>query len=413
MFSPHYRICYIGFLFDFAIMIAMIATPFFVYQQLGGGVAMSGAFGASQAAVYLLTCLIASRFVSKAKNGLYFALVGVAVFTTFFCGMSFFRNPWLCGTLAALAFGSLALAWPAFHSWVGAEPDPIKRTRRLGWFNVAWSFGFAMSPLLAGPLVDLDYRFAFLAVFGIDIVVFLMILSMPHESTHFEALTEETLQARVDHDRESEGHLYYAWFATMVINALIGISRNVYPKHVANLVETGELRLFFESQPYSFIVEAAATKYSWLAAGSALATALAFLLLGKTNRWRHNFNALMLIQVAAAVAFWSLGSTHSLAVMMLGFIVLGLNLGMAFFASVYYSIADPQKKHARASINEGMVGLGGFMGSMLFGQLVGRYGVALPFHYAPIVLLLAIILQWLLLHYGRKRAALRYAPTSS
>lgn len=384
-------------------MTALVAIPFFVYNQLGGEEAMSGAFGAGQMGAYALSCMVAARMVHRARNGIHWAMKALVVFALVLCAMPLFRVPWLCGLMVAAAFSCQAFVWPALHSWVGAEPDPARRTRHMGWFNLSWSFGFALSPLYTGPLVDIDYRLSFVALFVLCAAGFLLLWSLPHERDYFGVVTAEQLDARADHDRLSEIHLYYAWFATFLANVLAGITRMVYPKRVKDLVADEALRLFWEDAPLEFLTSGAATKYSWLAAGLALATSLSFLAFGKWKFWRHSFAFLMGMELAAGLAFWFLGHTTSLFVMMLAFVIVGAMLGAAFFASVYYSLSNPDLKHRRATINEAAVGLGGFLGSIVFGQLVARYGVAHPYHAMPLVILACVVVQWLLLRHGAAR----------
>ncbi len=408
MFRPYVRICLAAFVTDFAVMVGMTATPFFVYNQLGGGATMSGVIGALQAIAYALTCLVSAGFVSRAKNGLSWALGGLALYTVLYCLMPFFRSPIVCGAVAMLACTALAMVWPALHSWVGAEPDTEVRSRNMGWFNISWSFGFAVGPLIAGPFYDLDYRLPFVLLFIMGCVAFALVRSMPHERTHFADATEEMLLARADHDRLSEVYLLCGWCAVLVANALAGVTRSIYPKRVDDLVASGELRLLFESVPAEFLAGAPATKYSWLAFMLALATAVTFLVMGRTTGWRHRFQILLWIQVASAGAFWVLARTQSLIVMMGCFAVVGIYLGVAFFSSVYYSLGNPRLKHRRAAINEAAVGTGGFSGSLIVGYLAGQYGLAIPFAYTPVFVGMAIVLQIVLIHYGKQRMARLY-----
>jgi len=85
------------------------------------------------------------------------------------------------------------------------------------------------------------------------------------------------------------------------------------------------------------------------------------------------------------------------------FMVIGANLGAAFFSSSFYGMADPARKHGRAAINEGIVGLGGFSGSMGFAWLAERYGIAAPFHWAPLLVGVLLLVQWLLIRRGQHR----------
>ena len=274
MFRAHQRICLTAFLVDFSVMAGLVATPFFVVNQLGGGPGMAGLFGTAQAAAYAAACLVSSRFVSRVKNGLNCATIGLVSFTLLYTAMPWFRTPWICCLVSATGIGSLALVWPALHSWIGAEPDPVQRARHMGWFNISWSFGFAISPLLAGPLYDVDYRLPFVMLFGLCMVILALVRSLPHETEYFGAASAEFLAERDEHDRASEACLYAAWGATLAANLLAGVSRSVFPTRVQELVESGRLRLLFEAEPAAFLSGVPATTYSWLAFGMAFATAL-------------------------------------------------------------------------------------------------------------------------------------------
>lgn len=401
-FSPFLRICLGAFLVDFAVMISITVMPFYVYRQIGGGAAMSGTIGSFQAAFYALASFGSAWIVSRAKNGMAFAFIGAASFGVFFCLFPMTRNPYLCGLFATIAMSSLALVWPALHAWVGAEPDVQRRGIQMSWFNLSWSFGFSLSPLLAGPLFDWDYRLPFVVLAVTCTACALLLRSIPHEKDHYPQASEEQLAARADHDQASEVHLYAAWWATFVGSVLATATRNVYPKRVDELIASHELRFLFEDVPASILTVNAATKYSWLAFALGVTSVLSFIVLGRTKRWHHNIALVLALETLAAGAFWILGSTHSLVVMALCFVVTGAFAGTTFFQGVFYSMADPAHKHRRAAINEGAIGVGGFVGSIGLGYLAGRYGIAMPLHYTPVFIAVMMAIQVALLKYRRE-----------
>ena len=412
MRSPHIRMCLAAFFMDGAVITGLLAIPFFIYNQLHGDVAMSGAIVAAHAAAYALMCAVASGLVERAGNVLHWALVGGVIFVVSLCMVPWLRSPWLVGACVAVGYGAQALVWPALHAWVGAEPAPKLRARRMGWFNLSWSGGFAVMPLLAGPLYDLDYRLPFVMLGIVGTCALLLIASLPHERDCFPALTDDMRASRALHDGESEVFLYAAWFATFTGNVLVGVTRAVFPKRVEELVTSGDLRLLFEAEPWLHLSGAEATAYSWLAFLLSLATAGTFVALSRTTAWQHRTGLLFGVQVASAAAFFVLGFTNSLVVMLLAFAVVGGGLGVVFFSSTYYSVADPSHKHRRATINEGAVGVGVFLGSMVFGQLAASYGILLPLRWSPVFVGVAIAAQWLLLHRSRTRR-LRVAATTT
>ena len=403
MFKPHIRIYLSAFLIDLAVMATMVVLPFFIFHQLNGNEATSGMVGGAQAAVYAIVCLFSASFVTKAKNGLSWAVFGVAFYMVASCAMPFFRNIWICGALVSIAMSGMALVWPALHSWVGAEPDVVVRAKRMGWFNISWSFGFAVSPLLAGPLYDIDYRLPFVLLFAVCAVALVLLRSMPHEKAYFGVASQEDREARAEHDRASERLLYASWTATLVANALIGVTRTVYPKRVDDLVASGQLRLLFEDAPAAILASDAATKYSWLAFALSLTTALVFLVMGNTRGWHHRFGYIAVLQLLSGGAFWVLGTTRSLVVMILAFIVVGALTGVTFFSSVFYSMADPALKHRRAAINEFVVGAGGVVGSFSVGYLAKLYGMTIPLQFTLLFVVAAVALQFLMIRIGARR----------
>lgn len=402
MIAPRYRICLAAHLLSIANITAILSTPFFIYERLGGGFAMSGGFGAAQTALYATLCLISSRLVSRFPNGIHVASVGVVVFATCFAAMPWFESPAACGVLATLGIGAMAFVWPALHSWIGGERNPAIRSRLMSWFNLSWSSGAAIGPLFAGPMFDVDYRVPFAALAVLCLLILFILLSLPHERSYFARSRGDASPEQQAHDSAGETYLFAALGATLVANMLVGVARSVFPKRIENLVKAGELRFLWESDVSSLLSSAPATKYSWLAFVLAGTTALTFFVLGRTSRWRYTLRWLFGAQVAAAISFFVLGQTHSLVVMAMCMAVSGATLGIAFFSSVYYCMCNPVKKHGRAALNEAMVGIGGLVGSSLFGYFASARGFSTPFTWTPVLVAGAMAVQWVLLLWGRR-----------
>ena len=397
MFLPHHRIYYAGFILDFAVAMAIIGMPYFVFRQLGGSVVMSGVFGAAGAACYAGCCVVMTRFVSSPKNSLHWALGGTLFFLLMLFIMVLSREPIICGVCYGLSYVGLAAVWPALQGWIGASPSPEIRAYHLGWFNVAWSSGMAVGPLLAGPLIDFDFNLFAIAVGLFTILGFGLIWSLPHEKDYFPKVTVEQLEARAEHDQASERHLIIAWIATLLTNILVGVSRSIFPKRVNELISTGNLGVFFTPSPALIAGGNEATIYSWTAFCLCAGTAITFYLMGHSRAWKHNFLWLAGMQLAAAMAFWLLGYTSSLSLLCLASAIIGTALGFTFFASINYSVVNPEKKHKRATINEAMVGLGGCLGSIVFGYLVAEYGFQFSFCWIPVLVVILVLFEgWIL-----------------
>lgn len=394
MLKPLYRICLASFLLDFTVMIAFVATPFFVFNQLGGEAFMSGVFSALYMGVYALSSLVSSKVVNLAKNSLGWASGGSSVFIIGMCLMPVFRSPVLCASLSCFAFAGLAFTWPALQSWAGAHPDPKKRTRDIAVFNLSWSLGLTVSPLVSGPLYDHAYWLPFAVLFVAGVIVLALIQSMPSQTEYYGPLVQDDSESSIERCHAGERFLPAAMAAVLSANLSAGAARAVFSRRVDELVAAGGLKLFFEASPPSCLTSFPASKFSWLVFVMSLCTALAFLIMGRYGFWKYKLSWLLWPQVALGIALVVLGFTHSLAVMALCFAVLGLNTGVAFFSALFYCMSNPDKKHARAAINEGMLGIGGFAGSLGAGWLGGQFGTVFPFRWSFAVMAAVILIQY-------------------
>jgi MFS family permease len=392
-----------AFLLDFSVAVGLTAMPFFIVERIHGGAALSGSVGAIQMGLYAVGCLVSSRFVSSARNGLYWALGGVGFFALLFSSTWWAHDSVTCVLLSTLPFIGLALAWPAMQSWLGQEPDLDVRARHLAGFNMATAFGFTLSPLVTGPLYDADFRLPFFLLLALCVGVVALILSLMTGRTH--AAAEEEASEGVASESFSRGLLYASWAATFTANGLFAAVRSVYPVRVEALVREGSLNLIGSYRPAAFDAVGAATAYSWLAFLLSLCTVLCFAVLGRTKAWQGRYWVLGAGQLAAGTAFVVLGYAHSLVAMAACFAVLGANCGLCFFASLYYSLAEAEGRHRRAAVNEGLLGAGGFAGGIGLGYATEWFGITAALQWGICVVLLAVAVQYFLLHGVRYKVA--------
>lgn len=397
------RMCLAAFLLDFSVMIGITVTPFFVFHQLGRGEAASGVFGGTQLLVYAATCLASSRFLVSPTNTLRLAVPGVVAFAAIYGVVPLFRAPALCLGLAAAAMAAVGLVWPALQAWLGGEPDPDRRAHHIARFNIATGFGFAISPLVTGPLYDFDYRLPFVLLGGFGAVIVLLLLSLSRDAADPGS---RDCSAQRETDEGAELYLHASWVATTTAHMLVAVTWFVFPKRLELLLATEQLYILGDvSFPGALMMPA--TQYSWLAFTLSFTTAITFVVAARSRHWRYNLKLTFAIQVAAGTALLTLASTRSLPIMLFCFVVVGANQGLTFFSSMYYSVANSRLRHQRAAINEAAVGIGSFLGGTGSGIAVMYFGHRLTFEAIPVIVASTLILQWNLVMWRRKRFAIR------
>ncbi|MCF6285581.1 MAG: MFS transporter [Candidatus Hydrogenedentes bacterium] len=399
-----FRICLAAFLLDGALMVVLTAMPFYLYDHLDSSVAVPANIGAAQSLLYALVCLGISRWLNRIKHSLRWAASGAFYYCAGSGAAILIPNVWGFAIASTLAIMGMSIVWPSLYGWLGADPDPHRRALVLSRFNVSWSSGLAVGPLVGGFLYDWEPLAPFGAAFLIGGVCFGLLWGLPQEEEYYPARAQESEPEWDSHAQQSEHFLVAAWIANSVGWGLVGITRLVFTKRVDDLVSSNELRLFAESDPATFLTENPASIYAIIAFLLAGPSAVVFGFMGLTHRWHHRFRYIAGLQIAAAGAFWILGNTNSLVVMGAAFMIIGALSGAAFFSSSYYSVANFARRRQRASVNEFFVGVGSFVGPLAVGYLAMRYGVSTPFLYIPIAIGVGLAVQFYLIH-GRKEAA--------
>lgn len=399
MFPPHRRHYLAAFTADVAVASAFHVAPFFIFDHLGGGAGMSGLIGGLQAGCYAAILLLSARFVSRMRDGMGIAVFGAGGFLLFWLAAPWVKSPWVFGACTVIGITTMALFWAAMQSYLGNEPDPKVRGRRIAWYNISWCLGLAVGPLMAAPLYNQHYLLPFALIAVATAITIALVISLPRQPAAVPI--DEADAGAVADARASRVHLYYAWAANATGSLLIGVMRTVFPKRVEELAGADALAWFLESPGHIGI--AAVTLFAWISMVLYLVRTVISLAMGSSQFWQYRFWFLAALQMAGAAAFFGLGTTQSITVMFACCCVVGTTGAATFFASLSYSIADPARKHGNASIHESMVGVGALVGSLSFGWLAERYYTAWPFLYTPWLIAALIAFQYALFVQARHR----------
>jgi MFS family permease len=255
--------------------------------------------------------------------------------------------------------------------------------------------GLAVGPLIGGALYEVDYRLPFVTVFLMSAAAAVVLWPVPPETPHEPE--PDTPEVPRDERHALERLIHSAWVANGLGWALVGVTRSVFPKQLDTLVAEGSLRVLWEAQAPALLTYGPAQLSGFLAFMLSFSSCAMYLVMGRTHWWHGRAGLLFGLQVAAAAALAILGTTHSYALMAVCFAIIGVNCGVCFFAASFYCTANPVLKHRRLAVNEGVVGMGGFLAPFAFGWLADHYGFGAAFRYAPGLVAVLLMLQVALL----------------
>lgn len=351
------------------------ASPIVLGAVLGAGTALS----------YALACQATGRLVVRWGPKPVFVL-GCLGMGTLFGSLALPRSLWIVVPQSIVAGASMSLYWPALMAWISHGRTSDELGTILPQFNFTWGSAAIAGPVIGGLLIDRAPPLAFMVTGCVMAAPLLALATAPN--VHPSDLPPRP-------EGEDGGGTTYFWILGLAANFLnfflLGLTRNLFPKLGLALDFTPTLVgvLFF------FI---------------SLCQMLTFAVLRASDFWRFRMWPTLgtqLLAVGAMLVIWRADSPLAFAA---AFGLIGLNGGISYNASLYYSLHAGQGGRG-SSIHETTLATGSMLGPLV-GGVLGQIGVGVealraPYLCAAAVLVAAIVAQlaWL-----RPRLVLQRPP---
>ena len=348
----------------------MLGIIFFARETFGATPTQIGVLSATWAVSYAFGCLflrplsqrMLPRYSMLAANSLLFgALTWMAM------------APSLWHLYAAYAAGGAALAffWPASAGWISTNVEGKALGRSIGWFNVAWSFGSMLGPLLTGWLSTLDPALPIRVAAIVYLVNAAMILggiitlSRLGEDDEAHRLAREP----VNGDERGTPLRFPGWVGVFAGFFGAAVIFTIFP-----LSARQDLGL-------------SKTVVGWLFMIRAATTALWMGVLPRSTAWHYRrwpMVAGTLLTAGLLVAMSGARSAVSAGILLAA---LGLMTAHNYTEGQFHGVAGAKQRATRMAIHEALVSAGIVFGS-IFGGLVYDHGGFVVLYIATAALLL-------------------------
>ena len=371
LFTPLGRFIAAAFLIDLCVGAVGVGLQF-----MGKGLRASpvelGLIGALAAAAYTAGCLISGRASDRIgrRISLSFACIGASCAWAFVPGAT---QPWQVMVLGAWSGGCMSFFWPVYQAWMADITVGGRRqlNRNIGLFNLAWTSGVVLGPVVAGVLWPLGPGVVFWSVGGVAMCGLLLILCTPSRVPGGGVVDEAD-----DYERAHplvNALLRLAWIAGFVAGAVSGLIRTTFP----NLGLT--------------------IGYSWAAVGVLLAfpylgQLIVFAVARTTDRWQNRKWPLSASMMIAAVGVLCAYAFQAKAVYALAFVLCGSAQAAAFVSSQFYTLHGRKEGRGRmAGFHEAVIGAGFFVGPLIGGSVAQYFSLRTPYLAAAILCLAGIL----------------------
>ena len=380
------RVFAVGFGQNLSAFLAWSVIPVWAEFEVHAPAWQLGLLPVFSGIAYILVALRAGALSDRIGRGR-LCRIGMAGYAAFCVLASFVPSVPLVALLGALNGASLALVWPALQAKIGDDSSAADLERNLGDFSLSWSAGKTLGFFAFAPV------YAWLGTWTLPVCGALSLALIPLIPGRASERHHEAPLVRDDRHSPAQraAHLRAGWWCNF---AAYGMGATLVYMYPALLRSTG--------RPESH--------HGWVLGTVYLAQTVGFVLFGRFAGWRYRFGPLGGWMAAGAGALLVIGLGSPLGTALPAAALLGLALGQAYAASVYYSVHSAESRGARAGIHEAVIGAADFGIPLLGGLAV----TATDWKPSVFVLAAAVVAVSLAMAARAvRRAGLRPAPTES
>ncbi|MCX6354322.1 MAG: MFS transporter [Candidatus Aureabacteria bacterium] len=379
-----------AFIMNSSTGVMVVSIPLLAIR-FGAGPLMLGLLGSVGSLVYTLACPFAGRVsdahalrdalrsVNGRRRSMMLScalLICVDLCILFASGIRDLLIMAACASLCSAFF------WPALQAWLAEAPGEGSLSDRLGLFNLSWSVGIMIGPVIGGCLFAANYRFPWyygIAASSCMLASLLVLRDSPPRSA--DPLPAQ--EPATPHRRHGI-FLPLSLWANFVCWFCLANVQSLYPKYAVTVGFSPQMIGFF-----LFLVGAAQSLF--------------FIMLRSRPAWQFRYGPLIVAHAAAGGGMLVLSHVVSLPFIAVSFLPLGCALGLSYYSSIYYSLCGRGETGRRAGIHERMVGSGFFVGPITGGVIARYLDMRSPFILCGLLLLATSVGEAILRARSRRR----------
>jgi len=344
--------CAVAFVAAMAMGVLGLAMTFYLRERYGASGTQIGGFTAFWALCYILGCNFARPLANQVppKVAVAFSLAGILAGTMLvhFCGSLFWAFVFNgCYAVCTSFF------WPMLMTWVARIREGEGLNKRLSAYNVAWSSGTIVGPVLGGWLsegnVVRPLVFAWALFFVAGLTLLFAILFLPR--IRADRRVSSNMRGGGATNEKPTLLRYPAWIGAFSAYALVSYLATIFPLWAREDLGLGK------------------TLIGWLLLVRTFATSAGFWVMGRTMVWHYSSRQMLWGQILLATVTMFLA--YAATPLWLGLALLGAGVlsAMSYFNSMFHGAAGSPDRVRSLTIHETILNSGILMGNLAGGVL--------------------------------------------
>lgn len=297
-------------------------------------------------------------------------ILGCLILAAGTAGMPWSPNLVVLGLLFTVQRIGAAMFWPALQGWLGSGANHAELPRRTAAFTIGWGIGYGVGSFLSGVgFAEVGAATTILSIASVAVVAGLVCTRLPELPPSPPDAPGAAVAKPVDASERLQ-----AWVGIFAAYLGLGGLRAIFPQYGTEHLGLGKIEVG-----------------ALMALISAVQTGT-FYYLGIRRPELASGVWLRQSQVLA-VAGLLLIAAPSVALVVVGMILVGLHVGVVYAASFYRSVYGREDASRQGGIHEAVVNAGAMLGPVMIGVAAEQIAPAAGWPLAALAVLLAMAVR--------------------
>ena len=365
-----------AFLIAIGISIVELGIIFYIREIYGATPRQVGYFTALWALWYILGCLLIRPLFGKALPR--HLLMAATFFMSLFILLITFTNSfWQAYTGYGIYAVAMSFFWPPIMGWLSRDTEGPQLGKRMSYFNLSWSIGLIIGPLIAGVL---SARSPELPLYAGSILFMLTCLLIAAGSAVLPKVRSDRgidtpQRSQRQKTDESSFFRFPGWVGMFTTFVVIGVVISIFPVFARDELMLRKEIIGVLMQSRTFIAT------------------FVFIILGHTVFWHFKITPMVLGQVGLAVVVLAMSFTRSPLILATLIALVGSFRSLSYSNSLFHGVSGSVNRAGRMAIHEALLAAGLIFGSALGGELYQRYSMTAVYGFCAAVVLSGAVVQ--------------------
>jgi DHA1 family multidrug resistance protein-like MFS transporter/DHA1 family quinolone resistance protein-like MFS transporter len=272
---------------------------------------------------------------------------------------------------------AMSFFWPPIMGWLSQDVEGTRLGKSMSFFNLTWSGGIIIGPLLAGilsaisPEIPLYVGATLFFLTGVIIAGGSIFLPKIRSDRGMD-LSQEGETGRVD---MSTVLRYPGWIGMFTTFVVIGMLINIFPVFARDelLLKKELIGLLMQSRTF-------------------IAT-FVFIVLSQTTFWHFRISPMIIGQIFLASLVVLMNFTSSPLVLAFLIAFIGALRALSYNSSIFHGISGSINRTGRVAIHESLLAVGLIFGSSLGGLIYQKYSMTVVYYFCGAIVFFGAVMQ--------------------